>query len=154
MKNISMLILALSVLIFLNSCSDDINSPEEHFEPEGWVFIDGTGARFMQIFQGTFKPGSDEQFKVPLGDETDRLKIKFLNKNGVEIDPPTSEDYTLSWQIKDGSKLKLEQHDGEEWEFHLIGLDLGETEIQFHVYHDGHSDVRSGFIKVKVEDVE
>jgi hypothetical protein len=154
MKNISMLILALSVLIILNSCSDDINSPEDHFDPEGWVFIDGTGARFIQLFQGKFRSGSDDEFKVPLGDDTDRLKIKFLDKNGVEIDPPTSEDYTLSWEIKDDSKLKLEQHDGEEWEFNLEGLKLGETEIQFHVYHDGHSDLRSGFIKVKVEDVE
>lgn len=149
-----MLILALSVLIILNSCSDDINSPEDHFDPEGWVFIDGTGARFIQLFQGKFRSGSDDEFKVPLGDDTDRLKIKFLDKNGVEIDPPTSEDYTLSWEIKDDSKLKLEQHDGEEWEFNLEGLKLGETEIQFHVYHDGHSDLRSGFIKVKVEDVE
>ncbi|MCO5250860.1 MAG: hypothetical protein M9949_05490 [Candidatus Kapabacteria bacterium] len=154
MKNISMLILALSVLIFLNNCSDDTHSPADHFDPEGWVFIDETGARFMQIYQGKFKSGSDEEFIVPYENDTDHYKIKFLDKNGKEIDPPTSEDYTLSWEIKDGSKLKLEQHDGEEWEFHLEGLKLGETEIQFHVYHDGHSDVRSGFIKVKVEDVD
>jgi hypothetical protein len=154
MKNISIIILALSVLVFLNSCSDDIHSPAEHFDPEGWVFIDGTGARFIQIFQGKFKSGSDEEFKVPLGDDTDHIKIKFLDKNGVEMDPPTSKEYTLSWEIKDASKIELERHDGEEWEFHLEGLELGETEIQFHVLHDGHSDVRSGFIKVKVEEVD
>jgi hypothetical protein len=154
MKNISIIIFALSVLVFLNSCSDDIHSPAEHFDPEGWVFIDGTGARFIQIFQGKFKSGSDVEFKVPLGDDTDHIKIKFLDKNGVEMDPPTSKDYTLSWEIKDAGKIELERHDGEEWEFHLEGLELGETEIQFHVLHDGHSDVRSGFIKVKVEEVD
>lgn len=154
MKNIFIVILALSVLVILHSCSDDIHSPAEHFDPEGWVFIDGTSERFIQIFQGQFKPGSAQEFIVPLGDDTDHINIKFFDKNGVEIDPPTSKEYTLSWEIKDASKIKVERHDGEEWEFHLEGLEVGETEVQFHVYHEGHSDVRSGYIKVKVEDVE
>lgn len=152
MKQIIKLSLFIVLSIYFISCSESNPSePEDHFQPEGWVFIDGTGARFMQIFQGKFKDGYSNEFLVPFLDDTDHIRIKFLDKNGNEIEPPDDKDKTLSWQISNPDVITLERHDGEEWEFHLEGLKKDTTSIQFFIMHNGHSDVRSGLIKVKVE---
>lgn len=149
MKKVSILFLSL---LFTISCSDNNpTEPEDHFQPEGWVFINGASQRFMQIFQGKFSVGSDTLFTVPNGENTDHISIKFLDSKGIEIDPPTDKDKKLSWDIMDTTIVWLERHDDEEWEFHLEGKKTGETEIQFYIMHNGHSDVRSGYIKVKVQ---
>ncbi len=148
----SAIIFAIAILSL--GCDDHSHPHSDHFAPEGWVFIDGTGSRFMQIFQGKFKSGSTTEFLVPFDDHTDHIKIKFLDKNEKEIDPPTSTEYTLQWEIADKSITDFERHDNEEWEFHLKGLKEGTTTIQFHVMHAGHSDVRSGLINVRVQKVD
>jgi hypothetical protein len=149
MKKISILFLSL---LFIISCSDNNpTEPEDHFQPEGWVFINGASQRFMQIFQGKFSVGSDTLFTVPNGEDSDHISIKFLDGKKIEIEPPSDKDKTLSWDIKDTTMIGVHRHDGEEWEFHLEGKKVGETEIQFYVMHNGHSDVRSGYIKVMVQ---
>lgn len=151
-----LLIFALSLAlgaIFINSCSeDDPVAPANHFEPEGWVFIDGTGARFMTLFQGSFTDGSAEEFEAPIGGITDHIRIKFFDEDKNEIDPPDETDKTLGWEIEDESIVEVHRHDGAEWEFHLKGLKEGHTEIEFFVMHNNHSDVRTGKIEVHVEE--
>jgi len=150
MKKVSLIIL-LSFLFIVSCSENNTTEPEDHFQPDGWVFINGASQRFIQIFQGKYKAGSDSLFAVPNGEDTDHIAIKFFDSKGAEIDPPTDKDKTLSWDIKDTTMIDIERHDGEEWEFHIFGKKLGETEIQFYVMHNGHSDVRSGYIKVKVQ---
>jgi hypothetical protein len=148
------LISILSLAILSSSCDDYSHSHSEHFAPEGWLFIDGSGSRFIQIFRGKFISGSSTEFLVPLDGNTDHLKIKFLDKNEKEVEPPKSSEYTLRWEISDNSIVDVERHGNHEWEFHLKGLTEGTTTIQFHVMHGGHSDVRSGFINVRVQKVD
>ena len=49
--------------------------------------------------------------------------------------------------------LEVWQHEGEEggFEFHLRGLKIGVTEIEFFILHNGHSDYRSGLFPVVIE---
>jgi len=88
---------------------------------------------------------------VPFGEDTDHISIKFFDAEGKEIEPPTDTQKSLSWEINDTTVVDLERHDGEEWEFHLFGKKKDTTSIQFFVMHNGHNDVRSGFIKIKVD---
>lgn len=89
MKSINIIIIIIILFSILSSsCDDHSHSHSEHFAPEGWLFIDGSGSRFIQIFQGKFKSGSLTEFLVPLDGNTDHLKIKFLDKNEKEIEPP------------------------------------------------------------------
>ena len=145
------LLLFTASIITLVSCSDDdpISPQEEHFEPEGWVFVDATGTRFMTIWQGKFDTGSATTMTAPLNELTDHIEVKFLDENKKEIDAPDDEHYTFSYIIADTNLLELYQHEAGEFEFHLKGKAAGTTEIEFYVLHEGHIDVRT--IKIPVE---
>jgi hypothetical protein len=148
----AVLILSISAL-FISSCSDDDpSSPSnEHFEPEGWVFIDAAQQRFMTIWQGQFDAGSATKFELTVGEMTDHIDVEFLDADKDEIDAPDDDHYSLSWQIADETIVEVHQDDGDEgeFEFHLKGLKQGTTEIEFMVMHGDHADVRT--IKIPVE---
>lgn len=149
------LISIIAILLFSHCSSDNTVEPSDHFEPEGWVFINGASERFIKIFQGKLEPNSKEYFEVPYQSETDHIKIKFLDSKKNEIDPPNNKETSLSWKISNPDIVKVERHvhDGklEEWEFVMEGLKKDTTSIEFMVMHNGHVDVRSGLIKVVVK---
>lgn len=149
-RTLILALLALYSVIFI-SCEDHAHDHSDHFNPEGWVFIDGTSARFMKIFRGQFLDDSKKEFTIENGEKSEHFKIKFFDKNQQEIDPPSDTDHKLSWSITNENLFEVDRHDGEEWEFHLEGKAVGITEIEFFVMHGDHKDVRSGKIKVVIE---
>ena len=126
---------------------------EEEFAAEGLVLIE-SGVRFFRYFQGAIDSGDGRvsELDVPIG-LTPHWRIKFLDENGDEIDPPEDPEFTFGWTIADPSVLEVVQDEGDEgsFEFHLRGLQEGETTIVFEVRHDGHVDYMTQPIHVHVE---
>lgn len=149
------LISIIAILLFSRCSSDDHVHPSDHFEPEGWVFINESSERFIKIFQGKFEPNSKQYFEVPYQSETDHIKIKFLDSKKNEIDPPNNKETSLSWKISNPEVVNVERHfhngNLDEWMFVMEGLKKDTTSIEFMVMHNGHVDVRSGLIKVVVK---
>ena len=143
----------LFILLFsviLVSCDDDdpIAPEEEHFEAEGMVFYD-SGIEIARIHKGV----TTDTLKAPEGEMSGHIDIKFIDHDDNIIDPPSDEGQTLTWAIDDETVAGIWQHEGEEghFEFHLQGLEEGETMIEFFVTHGDHNDYRSGKIPVKIE---
>jgi hypothetical protein len=139
-----------TILFSVNGCSDDdpIVPAENHFEAEGIVFLQ-SGITVASIFRGV----TTDTLIAPEGGRSDHFNVKFYDENQSVIDPPSEADKTLAWEIDNETILAVWQHPGEEggYEFHLDGLAEGNTNIEFFIMHEGHSDYRSGKIPVRVE---
>ncbi len=151
-RNIVMALLLLMAALFIGSCSDDPLSPQtEHFEAIG-MYISSSGIKVVSILRGE----TSDTFYVPIGLTEDHYEAQFYDEDENIIDPPVDEDSYLSWAIDDESVVEVWQHEGEEgeFEFHLRGLEEGQTMIEFFVMHVDHSDYRSGKIPVVVSNEE
>ena len=148
LKRIVLLFSLLTILAFTTACEDDPVAPqEEHLEAIGMVFYD-SGIEVARIIRGV----TSDTLKAPLGGLSEHYDIKFIDESENEFDPPSTETQTLAWEFEDVSIADIWQHEGEEgsFAFHLQGLLVGETNIEFFVMHNDHNDYRSGKIPVKV----
>lgn len=149
------LAISLSIVIltvFSIGCEDDPVTPqEEHLEAIGMVFYQ-SGIEIARILRGE----TSDTLTAPEGGLSDHTEVNFFDEDENIIDPPEMEHTTLSWEIDDETVVDVWQHQGEEgeFEFHLQGLEEGETMIEFFVMHEDHSDYRSGKIPVRVEHEE
>ena len=129
---------------------------EEEFEAEGLVIIE-SGYRFFRYFMGEIDSGEGraEVLEAPIG-LTPHWRIMFLDENGDEIDPPEDPEFTFGWTIADPGILEVHQDEGDEgsFDFHLRGLQEGETTIVLKVDHDGHTDFSTQPIPVHMESKE
>ncbi len=132
---------------------DPISPEEEHFEAEGLVLID-SGHRFFRYFRGEIDSGDGrvDVLEVPHGQLTPHWSIRFLDADGDEMAPPSGEGLSFSWVIADPSVVEVFQDEGDEgkFEFHLRGLEDGETTIVLQISHEGHVDFRTQPIPVHV----
>ena len=138
-----------ALTIFNTACEDDPVAPqEEHLKAVGMVFYT-SGIEVARILRGE----TTDTLFAPLNNLSDHLDVKFFDEDEKIINPPT-EHQTLSWEIVDPTIVDIWQHDGHEgaFEFHTEGLKIGETEIEFFVMHNDHSDYRSGKIPVRVKE--
>lgn len=145
---LAILFIALSLKLFI-ACEDDPVTPQEdHFEAIGMVFYT-SGIEVARILRGET---SDTLFALK-DTLSDHFEVMYFDKEENIVDPPSEEHASLSWQIEDQTIVNVWQHEGEEgaFEFHLNGLNIGETEIEFFIMHSDHSDYRSGKIPVKVK---
>ena len=142
----------LSVILsftFFIACEEDPVTPQEdHFEAIGMVFYT-SGIEVARIQRGET---SDTLFALK-DTLSDHFEVMYFDKEENIVDPPSEDHASLSWQIDDQTIVEVWQHEGEEgaFEFHLKGLNIGETEIEFFIMHNDHSDYRSGKIPVKVK---
>lgn len=149
-KKIVLLISFLTLIIFTISCEEDPIAPqEEHLKAIGMVFY-SSGIEVARIVKGI----TDDTLSVTTDGLSDHLDIKFIDEEENEVPPPSTETQTLAWEFEDNSIADIWQHEGEEgyFAFHLQGLQAGETNIEFFVMHNDHSDFRSGNIPIKVID--
>ncbi len=146
----SLFLLLLAFSLFHFSCSEkEPTSPDkEHFKAYGFI-LETSGVVYMKVFKGQLDPQYNQYIEVTAGTMTDHLEIIFLDENGQEIKPPTDKDHSFSWNIADTNIAKVHRH-GDEWEFHVVGVNPGETTIEFLVLHNDHPDFRSPKIKIKV----
>ncbi len=141
--------------VFLSGCGkeDPVAPEEEHYEAEGLVLID-SGQRFFRYFQGRIDSGDDraEILSVAHGEVTSKWNIRFLDKDGNEMAPPTGEGFSFTWEIADTSIVEVVQDEGEagKFVFALRGLETGETTIRLQISHEGHVDFTTVSLPVYV----
>lgn len=140
--------------IFDDEKDDPSSTQQDHFEAEGIVLID-SGVRFFKMFRGQIDTSESkvDTLVVPVG-LSPHWTIKFLDENEQEIDPPDDDNKSFGWIIPDPSVVEMYRHDGQEWEFHLNGLMVGETSIEFRVMHNDHYDFHTPAIPVSVRNIE
>jgi hypothetical protein len=146
-------IICKAILIFsfiIVSCKDEPLEPAiDHFEAEGIVFYD-SGIKIGEIFRGV----TQDTLFARVGQTSSHIEVKFYDSNKNEIDPPDHKKQPFAWEIQDTTILGIWQHPGEEgsYEFHLVGKNVGITNIEFFVMHEGHADIRTGKIPVKINE--
>ncbi len=151
-KKIFAAVILLLIFFSITSCQEDPIAPQdEHIKAIGMVFY-SSGIEVARIEKGI----TEDTLYAPLGGNSDHLDVKFIGEDGVEFDPPTDATQTLSWEFENNAMCDVWQHEGEEgsFEFHLQGLQVGNTNVEFFAMHNDHSDYRSGKIPVVVENVE
>ena len=131
--------------VFASGCGKEgpITQQEEHYEAEGLVLVD-SGERFFRYFQGRIDSGDGraEILAVAHGEVTSKWSIRFLDRDGNEMAPPTGEGFSFTWEIADTSIVEVVQDPGEagKFVFALRGLEDGETTIRLQISHEGHVD--------------
>lgn len=141
--------------LFLSSCEEEhTHGPEEHFEPYGLQLRDASKTIFLKVFNGSLDAQYAQEFEVPLNSMTEGFTIEFLDKDGNIVEPPTGSVYSIGFNFSNRSLAEIYQHDGEKYEFHIKGLNLGETELEITFNHNDHVDFRTPKIKVHVEETD
>ncbi|MEM6644940.1 MAG: hypothetical protein AAF730_01690 [Bacteroidota bacterium] len=138
----------LFTFTFISACdSTDVEDDdhEEHADVEG-LMLRANGATLVTVDEGEVS-GS---ISVPLGDETSLIFVQFMNHDGetVTIDDP---EFSLGYAIGNTSTIEWEQHEGEDYEFHLKGLSAGTTTLTLELLHGDHADFKTPAISVVVE---
>lgn len=147
------IVTALSILLFAG-CSDDDNPVNEddshHLEANGVMLISGTDT--LVVAATANEDDVVGEIHLHEGEETDDITVRFLNDEGEWIEPEADDDdHALDIVIGNGDIIEAHVHD---WEFHLDGLEEGETWIRVRVMHDDHADYVSPQLPVHVEHSE
>lgn len=151
-KYLFTIILIGFVSITFFSCKEEdapLPPQEDHFKAEGIVFME-SGIIIADIFRGV----TDDTLFAPKGGMTGGIDVKFYDANKNIINPPDKNKQKLSWEFVNYTIASVWQHPGDEggYEFHLKGLAVGTTQMEFFVMHEGHADFRSGKITVVVRE--
>lgn len=151
-ENIIFFLSLIFVLILITSCNEEPIAPqEEHIQAKGMVFY-SSGIEVARIETGK----TNDTLTAPVGGLSDHIEIKFIGEDELEFSPAEDAPQSLAWEIENPSIADIWQHEGEEgaFEFHLEGLLVGETSIEFFAMHNDHSDFRSGNIPVKITNID
>ncbi|MEX0779878.1 MAG: hypothetical protein WD037_09090 [Balneolales bacterium] len=148
---------ALFLAAFLAfACDNPVDDGDEHHEAEGFV-LTSSGVEIVRYEAGEFAFNETSEYthdghlRVLEGQETPLIRINFLESDGTEF-TPDDDDLSLDWDITDASIVEIEQHseDGK-WNFHIRGIEEGETSIRFFLMHGDHADFESLPMPVEVE---
>ena len=144
--------LALLVLVlFMVACGDDnpvdpdIND-EIHAEAWGLVIFT-SGQEIIRYENGEV----EGQIDVGHGKETSLLSVRFIAEDGELFTPDPAGGWSLAWDIADESVASVEQHEEDgAWNFHIVGLEEGQTTVAFKINHGDHADFVSKEIAIDV----
>ena len=147
---------ALSIFalaLFMASCGDEDNpvepdSHDDHAEAFGLIVRD-SGTEIVRVESGQVTG----EIEVGHGKETALLSVRFIAEDGDLFTPDENDEYSLGWEIADESIAEVDQHaeDGA-WNFHILGLEEGETTIRIKINHEGHTDFVSPEIEIHVSE--
>ncbi len=143
------LALAASLVCFACSgCNDD--NPVDgdnsvHAEAEGLV-LRLNGVEIVRVDSGVVSGA----INATEGQQTALIHVRFLDADGDEF-LPSSPDFHLGFTIADLSVIEIEQHAGEVFDFHVTGLEHGQTSLVVRLIHVDHDDFLTPPIPVTVE---
>ena len=157
-KDLLLPVMMLFSLLLLNGCSEEtnpINSPVEHFEPEGWLVRDAALQPVLVVFQGAIlknwkgTPVPDTLF-APLNALSEHYSVKFLDADQNIINPPGDASHSLTMKITDTSVAGYKKDAPTDYAFHLSGKKIGKTTVELQIQHSGHVDVKTPLIPLVV----
>ena len=154
-KNYYLLVISLvSAALLFSACSNPASSDEEdeHSTPFGVALIlNGVEIAVQENGQVTYADG--DHLELAVGEETNLITVRWISEDGDRFVPNTDEGYSLGWIVGDENVIEVEQHEEDgAWEFHLVGLSAGESNVEFELFHNDHSDFTSLPIEVHVEE--
>ena len=127
---------------------------EEHFEPvraelvhNGVVIVDVSAD---EMVDGVLT----DTIEVSVGHETALIRTRFFDEDGDVIEPHEEDGVSLDVSTLDQAVAVVEQHEGEEWDFHVAGESVGETMLLFAVSHEGHVDFGTFRVPVRVVETD
>ena len=139
----------LFAFTFISACdSTDVHDDDhdDHAEVEG-LMLRANGQTLVTVDEGEVSG----TITVPVGDETALILVEFMDHDGDEVHVDEDPDLSLGHVIGDDSIIEWEQHEGEDYEFHLKGLSAGTTTLVLELRHGDHADFRTPAITVVVE---
>jgi hypothetical protein len=151
-KSVVFVLFLSSIIVSCSNSVDSDDDHEEHSEPFGVALIlNGVEIAYQQ--DGTVNYESGDHIDIPAGEETDLMTIRFIAEDGDRFEPHADEGYSLDWLISNEDALEVEQHEEDgAWQFHLVGKNVGSSEIQFSLMHNDHSDFTSSPFVVEVHE--
>lgn len=134
-KTVLFLVLPLFILascdIFSNDHDDDHD--EGHEEAYGIVIYAGQTEVARQMDgEVTYPDGT--AIRIPEGETTSLMTVKFLEADHSEFTPDDGEDF-LAWEIANESVADAQAHESQPWGFYLTGVAEGSTTITFQLMH-------------------
>lgn len=153
MKNFKILstikfLFTLALLVSITAACSNSTSSKEEIHPEAVGFILRlNGDTIVEKY-----PDQDLINNFPTltaGDETAGITISFLDEDGNEFTPDEPEVF-LDFKVSDTNVIQIEQHDGELWEFHVVALAEGSSNLTLSLMHDNHPDYTGTPIEITV----
>lgn len=138
----------MASLVLFSACDDNPadDDHDEHADAEGLV-LRANGQQIVEVKEGVVT-GS---ITVEAGDETALIQVEFRDHDGHEVHAEDLDaEFSLGYSFGDASIAGWEQHDGERWEFHVLGLAAGTTTLELQLLHNDHADFRTPPITVEV----
>jgi len=148
----TLLILSIATIFAFASCSNPTSSEEEeHSSPFGVALI-LNGVEIAVQENGTITYNEGDHLELEVGEETNLITVRWISEDGDRFVPDTDDGYSLSWIVDNENVVEVEQHEEDGvWEFHLVGLSAGESNVEFALFHNDHSDFTSLPFEVHVE---
>lgn len=141
----SLLVLAVLFLAACDSNSVD-DHDDEHGDAEGLV-LRANGQQIVEVKEGV----ATGKITVQAGDESPLIIVEFQDHDGHEVHAEDlGAEFSLGHSFGDTSIAGWEQHEGEKWEFHVLGLSEGTTTLELELLHNDHADFRTPAITVEV----
>ena len=140
----------LNFVSWLPGCGDDPEPVAEMPEPEAiGLIVRDSGVEIVRVESGQVAG----EIEVGHGKETALLSVRFITEDGDLFTPDEADDFSLGWEIADESIAEVDQHaeDGA-WNFHIVGLEEGETTIRIKINHEGHADFVSPEVEIHVSE--
>lgn len=144
-------LLALTLIISLNACSDDpiIDDDHDHYEANG-VHVYKDGILFMKILNTVINPEWASEINVALNSEKSTYNIVFLDEDGKELPLPDDEHLNLGFLITNPQIAEIEIIDAKNFKFKFKPLIEGTTEVEIRLLHNDHPDFKTPKIPLKV----
>jgi hypothetical protein len=140
----------LSIILlsfFAVSCDDNPvkdDNDNDHYEPTGLVLVQN-GAEIAIYTDGESSGG----IEVGVEKETSLISVRFIAEDGDRFVPEGDE---FSLELERGDDIfEIEQHEGEDYEFHVIGEVEGNSSLTVKLMHNGHADFVAAPFEVHVE---
>ena len=145
-------LIAFTLLISLNSCSDDqgLDPHDDHYEAYG-VNLYKDGSLFMKVFNTVIQPGYPTEFDASLTDEAAVYNVIFLDEDGNEMPLPDDDDLSLDVFVAYPQIAEIEIIDADDYKFKIKPLQKGATKIEIRLLHNDHPDFKTPRITLNIK---
>lgn len=139
--------------VSLAACDWVEDDEEEHHDEIVGVVLRMNGSDLVTVRNPDQVTGS---ITVTEGAETDHIQLLFLTEDDDRVDPATLDpaEFGLGWEFEDPSVANLVQDEGDLWDFHIHGEQVGTTALRLKLEHGApgnrHPDFTSAAIPVEV----